>query len=75
MGRVVNQKNSEPRSRNRVAENGENPCPAREQTAKGRLTEELRPKSAKNKAPPWKNLTLDELRSWFEEAKRRQGVT
>ena len=74
MGRDVNQQNSEPRTRRRLADNDENPSPPREQTAKGRLTAELRPASDKNQPPPWKNLTLDELRSWYEEAKRRQGV-
>jgi hypothetical protein len=71
----VKQNNSEPRRPNKVPENDENPSPGREQTAKGRLKEDLRPASAKKQAPPWKNLTLDELRSWYEDAKRRQGVT
>jgi hypothetical protein len=75
MGRDVNQQNSEPRTRRRLAENDESPSPARGRTAKTRLTEELRLASGKNKASPWKNLTLDELRSSYENAKRRQGVT
>ena len=75
MGRDVNQQNSEPRSPNRLAENDENPCPPPKRTAKERLTAEPRLDSAKKKAPPWKNLTLDELRSWYEAAKQRQGVT
>jgi hypothetical protein len=72
---IVTQKNPEPRSPNRVAENDENPSPARERTAKERLAADSRLDSGKNKAPPWKNLTLDELRAWYEDAKRRQGVT
>jgi hypothetical protein len=70
MGRDVNQQNSEPRTSRRLAGNDENPSPVRAQTAKGRLTEEPCPASAKKKAPPWKNLTLDELRSWYENAPR-----
>ena len=75
MGPDVKQQNSNPRTRRRLPGNDENPSPVCEQTAKGRLTEDPRPASAKKKAPPWKNLTLDELRSWYEAAKQRQGVT
>jgi hypothetical protein len=28
----------------------------------------------KKPTPPWRNLTLDELRAWLEEAKRRQRI-
>jgi hypothetical protein len=33
------------------------------------------PTQAKEQTPKWKNLTLDELRNWYEEEKRRQGIT
>jgi hypothetical protein len=66
MGRDVNQQNSEPRTRRRLAENDENPPPDCGRPAKTRLTGELRPASGRNEASPSKNRTLDELQNWYE---------
>ena len=56
-----------------VANNAENPCPPRPETAPTRPQHPRDPKPAAKEPPKWRNLTLDELRSCLEEAERQEA--
>jgi len=48
--------------------------PPRRPTAQTESQNPSQPTREKKKEPEWRNLTLDELKSWLEAAKRQQGI-
>ena len=75
MGLPMKQNYTHPARRKTVDECHEIQSPPRRATAQTESQNPSQPKREKKKEPEWRNLTLDELKSWLEDAKREQGIT
>jgi hypothetical protein len=74
MGTPMKQNNIHSGSPNIIDDSPEIPAPPRRVDAQTKVQGTPRPTQAKEQSPKWRNLTLDELRSWYAEEKRRQGI-
>jgi hypothetical protein len=71
MGLPMKLNNSHSTGRRIIDDSPGIPCPPRRATAQTEPQDSPRPTRVKKEEPKWKNMTLDELKSWLADAKRR----
>jgi hypothetical protein len=75
MGQPMKQNNIHSDSARIIDDGAEIPSPPKRADHKTDAQAARQPTRAKEQTPKWRNLTLDELRNWYEAEKRRQGIT